>query len=121
MTFTTRPRVRKQPSLSLKVRPTRDRSLPYRFTSSGTLKLPAGVAGTDGCSGTVSVQIKSGAKTISTRRVKVGSNCKYKSSVTFKARGRLKARGTLKVKARYGGNQFLKTAASRTAKVNYGR
>lgn len=121
MTFTTTARVRKQPSLSLKVRPTRDRSLPYKFTSSGTLKLPSGVDEKDGCEGTVSVQIKSGKKTISTRRVKVTSNCTYKSSVTFKARGRLKARGSLKVTARYGGNQFLKSATAKSVRVRYGR
>lgn len=120
MTFTTKPRKRKQPSLTLKVTPKRDRALPYKFTSSGTLKLPSGVARSDGCSGTVSVQIKSGSKTISTRRVKVGSNCTYKSSVTFKSRGRLKARGTLKVTARYGGNAFLKTATAKTVTVRYG-
>ncbi len=119
MTFITRPRVRKQPRLSLKVRPTRDRALPYRFTSSGTLTLPSDVSRSDGCSGTVTVQIKSGTKTVSTRRVKVGSNCNYRSSVSFKSRGRLKARGTLKVTARYGGNQFLRTA-SRSAKARYG-
>jgi hypothetical protein len=120
MTFTTKPRVRKQPRLSLRVRPTRDRSLPYKFTSTGTLTRPTGVSRSDGCAGTVSVQVKSGTKTISTRRVKVRSNCTYKSSVTFKSRGRLKARGTLKVTARYGGNQFLKSATAKSARVRYG-
>lgn len=121
LTFKTKAPVRRQPSLTLKVRPARDRSLPYKFTSSGTLKRPAGVSKADGCSGTVSVQIKSGTKTISTRRVKVRSDCTYKSSVTFKSRGRLKARGTLKVTARYGGSQFLKSATSKSTRVRYGR
>lgn len=120
MTFRTKARARKQPKLSLKVTPSRDRALPYEYTSTGRLTLPSGVSTKDGCSGKVSVQVKSRAKTISTRRVNVRSNCTYSSKVTFKARGRLKARGSLKVTARYAGNQFLKPATAKSARVRYG-
>lgn len=96
----------------------RDRVAPYRFRTSGTLALPAGVTQAQGCSaGVVSVQVKRGATTVSTRRANLRRNCTYSSSVTFTNRRRLGSSGRLRFTARFLGNTVLerKTAQTRTA------
>jgi hypothetical protein len=118
--FKTRPRERERPSLTLQANPRHDTTLPYTFTFTGTLRPPGDVARQDGCAGTVTIQIKAGSKTISTRRARVRGDCGYKRGVTFKSRKRLRSRGTLKVTARYGGNQVLKPAG-KTIHVRAGR
>jgi hypothetical protein len=119
VTFKTRSTERRRPTLTLKVTPKRDRTLPYTFTSTGRLRFPTGVAAQDDCSGTVAIQFKTGAKTISTRRTRVRSDCTYSRSVTFNSRKRLTSNGTLKLTARYGGSRFLKSAR-KTTSVRYG-
>jgi hypothetical protein len=78
----------------------------HRFTTTGRLTLPAGVAPAQGCRGTVTVQIKAGRKTVSTRRVRLRSNCNYRSRVTFRIRQRLRPR-TLRRTVRFGGNAVM--------------
>ena len=100
------------PSLSIAARPKRDTRSPFRFTFSGKLKLPAQVTGALGCKGFVAVQIKTGTKTISNRRVKLTSSCTYRSAVRFTLPSRLRSK-RLSVKARYGGNAILQTKTSK--------
>ena len=99
--------------LSARTTPRRDALAPYRFTTRGRLRLPAGVTPAQGCRGTVTVQIKAGRKTVSTRRVKLRSNCTYRSRVTFRIKGRLRPR-TLKRSVRFGGNAVM--AAKRASR-----
>jgi len=94
------------PTLSARTTPRRDTSAPYRFATSGRLTLPAGVTPAQGCEGTVTVQIKAGSKTVSTRRAQLRSNCTYRSQVTFRLPSRLRPR-TLRVVTRFGGNEVL--------------
>jgi hypothetical protein len=54
----------------------------------------------------VTVQIKAGRKTVSTRRVRLRSNCTYRSRVTFRIRQRLRPR-TLRRTVRFGGNAVM--------------
>lgn len=71
-----------------------------------------------GCSaGVVSVQVKRGATTLSTRRTNLRRNCTYSSSVTFTNRRRLGSSGRLRFTARFLGNAVLTraTAPTRTA------
>ena len=104
--------------LSARTTPRRDRLAPYRFTTTGRLTLPAGVTPAQGCRGTVTVQIKAGSKTVSTRRVRLRSNCTYRSRVTFRIKGRLRPR-TLKRSVRFGGNAVMaaKSASRQTVRV----
>ena len=100
------------------LKPSRDRRAPYRFAVSGRLTPPAGVSRADACTGRVSVQVKAGKKTISTRRTTLRSNCSYRSTVTFRDRRRFGRRSSLKVRVRFLGNsrvlpQTLKTVTAR--------
>jgi hypothetical protein len=104
--------------LSARTSPRRDTRTPYRFTTTGRLTLPARVTAAQGCRGTVTVQIKAGRKTVSTRRLKLRSNCTYRSRVTFRIKRRLRQR-TLKRSARFGGNAVMaaKSASRQTLRV----
>jgi hypothetical protein len=105
--------------VSLRVTPARDRSAPYRFRSVGSVALPAGVTAAEACGdGIVSVQVKRGTRTISTRRVTLKRDCTYSSTVSFADRRRL-GTGRLKFTARFLGNEVLgvRTAPSRTARA----
>ena len=100
-------------TLSARTTPARDRVAPYRFTTTGRLTLPTGVTAAQACRGTVTVQIKAGAKTVSTRRVKLRPGCTYRSRVTFRSPQRLRPR-TLRRIVRFGGNSVVNaTAATR--------
>ena len=94
--------------------PVRDRRAPYRFRISGALGLPRAVTAAQGCrTGSVSVQVKRGRRTISTRRAEVTRRCTFSSAVIFRDRRRL-GDGRLRVTVRFLGNAVLRerTAAS---------
>jgi hypothetical protein len=99
-------------TLSARTTPRRDRRAPYRFTTTGRLRLPAGVTAAQGCRGTVAVQIKAGTKTVSTRRVKLRSNCTYRSRVTFRLPQRLRPRRLRRI-VRFGGNSVVNATSAR--------
>ena len=101
------------------VTPSRDRSRPYRFRTRGTVSRPTGVSAAQGCSGTVTVTIKRGARTISTRRAKLTRICTYASTATFGSRRRL-GNGRLRITARFGGNAVLKARSSAGRNVRAG-
>ena len=107
--------------VSVKVTPKRDRSLPFRFTTKGRVRLPSGVKKSAACLGRVSVQVKLGNKTISTRRKTISSSCRFKSRVTFGDRSRLPARGKLKVTVRFLGNAVLLPAKAKARQVRFGK
>ena len=92
--------------LTSRVRPRRDTTDPYRFTTTGRLNLPTGVTRAQGCKGRVSVQVKAGKKTVSTRRVRLRSDCTYRSRVTFTIPRRLNPE-RLQVVARFLGNEVM--------------
>ena len=105
--------------LSMRVTPTRDLRAPYRFTTTGRLTLPRGVTASTGCRGRVSVQVKRGASTISTRRVSLRRNCTFSSVVTFASRARFASSRSLRFTVRFLGNARISpvTAASRFVRV----
>ena len=107
--------------LTALVTPARDRKFPYRFTTRGTLSLPAGMSPAQGCKGVITVQIKRGKKTISTRRVDVKPNCTYSVAATFAVKSRVPRRGTLRIRARFNGNNVLLPARAKEVRVRYGR
>ncbi len=108
-------------SLRVSVRPSRDRSFPYRFRVIGQLVLPSGVTRTQGCgSGLVSAQYKAGTKTISTRRVTLGRDCRFSIRTTFSIRSRLPRSGRLKLTVRFAGNRYLLRRNARPMTVRVG-
>jgi len=97
------------------LRPSRDRRAPYRFTVSGRVTLPTGVTRTQGCGkGRLSVQVKVGRKTISTRRATLSRTCTYRSTVSFRNRKRFGRRAKLTVRVRFLGNARLRPQTVRT-------
>ena len=106
-------------SVSSRIAPRRDRDRPYQFTVTGKVTRPATVRTSDGCGeGLVSVQVKAGSKTVSTRRVTLSGDCSYRSSVAFAVRSRLGRSGRLKFGVRFLGNNVL---APRSASVKTAR
>lgn len=100
--------------LSARITPARDRRAPYRFAASGTLSRPTGVTRAQGCrEGVVSVRVKRGAATVSTRRANLRRNCTYSTTVTSRA-------GSLRVRAQFLGNSVLAARASPTRAVRAG-
>ena len=97
----------KPKSLTLKLKPKRDRTAPYAFTATGKLTLPAGASPAACASARASIQSKVGSKTISTRRGKVSKTCTFKIKVSFKKRARLGKTGVVKVTPRFLGNALV--------------
>ncbi len=105
-------------SLSAKTTPRTDRRRPFRFTTRGVLRLPAGVTRKQACAGgDVAVQIKAARKTISTRRVALSRTCSYRSRVTFRSRSRFPKSGKLTVRVRFLGNAVLASRRAKSATV----
>ena len=106
--------------LTLALRPARDRRASFRFTATGRLVRPAGVT-TRGCRrGVVAVTVKRGTRTISTRRVRLGSGCAYTSTVVFRDRRRLGRTGRVTIIARFAGTATLAPISSSRRTVRAG-
>ena len=108
------PATRRRGRLSARVTPAADRRPPFGFRITGRLTLPNGIARAAGCNGRVSVQIKRGATTISTRRVFLSRMCTYSVRVTFANRRRLGRATRLKFTARFAGNALVLPASARS-------
>jgi hypothetical protein len=101
------------PVLSLGVDPRRDRSGPFRFTARGRLVRPASADAA--CTGTVTVTVKAGKRTVSKRRLRLGKRCTYSVALRF---GR--DYGRLRFSARYGGNAVFAARGSAARAVRTG-
>jgi hypothetical protein len=108
------------PSLRGVVRPARDRRAPYRFRVTGGIQLPRVVTAAQACTtGFVSVQVKRGKRTISTRRVRIRRTCGFSSTVTFRNRRRV-GTGRLSVTVRWLGNAVLAPRTAQRVRVRAG-
>jgi len=95
-------------ALSVRVAPRRDRKAPYRFVISGALRVPAGVSRQTACDGGhVTVTVKAGAKTVTTRRVPTDLRCRYTTRLSFKNARRL-GNGRLTVVVKFLGSDRLR-------------
>ena len=103
------------PGLSLSLRPGRDRTAPYSFRASGTLRRPTTVSPTHGCSGRVVITAKRGTKTVSTTRTSLTRMCEY--AVTVRLRSKVSSR--VRLVAKFEGNDVIasRSAPSRTARL----
>ena len=110
---------RRSGSLSASVTPSRDLRAPFSFRTTGRLTRPSGITQAAGCNGRVSIQVKRGNTTISTRRVTLSSTCTFSSRVSFSSRSRFRSATRLKFTARFLGNALIlpDTAPSRFARV----
>jgi hypothetical protein len=102
--------------LTARVTPRRDaRRRPYRFTTSGSLRLPPGVSRATACRGRVAVRIKAGGRTVSLRRATLSKSCTFSSTATFSRP--FAGRRRLTIQARFEGNGTLLPRASATRTV----
>jgi hypothetical protein len=69
-------------------------------------------------SGVVSVQVKAGRRTVSTRRTRLRPDCRFRSAVTFRSARRL-GRRRLTFEVRFFGNRAL-TGAKRIRHLRQG-
>jgi hypothetical protein len=105
-------------TVSLTLKPTKDKSAPWKFTASGKLTLPATV-GTAACAdGVVAVIAKAGSRTISTRTDDLSKTCAYSVTVTFTNKKRFPSNGKLKFQASFRGNIALQAKRSSTKTVS---
>jgi hypothetical protein len=104
------------PGLSLSLRPSRDRRPPFAFRATGTLRRPATVSPSQGCSGRVTIRARAGRRTVSTRRATLSRNCEYGVILRFRSRVARRVRLT----ARFGGNDALSTRGSRSRTIRLG-
>jgi hypothetical protein len=95
-------------SLSLSLRPLRDRFAPFTFTASGKLTLPDAVGRGDGCAGSVTVTVRAAGRTVATRHPKLSHFCEYKAAVKFHSR----PASRLTFLARFEGNDAVKAASA---------
>lgn len=123
-TFTTYPLVRPYPrGLSVSTRPSRDRSKPFIFTTSGTLHPSPRFPASPQCNGTVSVQFLIGKRQVHLARVPVQSNCAFSTdsifnhTFAFKVGGRRPASEKLTVVVRFGGNNYI--APSKNPRIGH--
>jgi hypothetical protein len=101
------------PGITGSVTPARDRRAPFTFRTTGRLRLPAFVTPALGCAdGQVSIQVKAGAKTISTRRADLRPDCSFVSTVRFADRRRFTRNGRLRFTLRFTGNEVLNRSAA---------
>jgi hypothetical protein len=104
-------------SLTLKVGPSRDVTLPLQFTISGELKVPKGVSLAKSCTGNMAIALKRGLKSVlksspKLRLIASKTRCVYSSKVTIRNRSLVGARTSrLTVTANYAGSSLLKSAA----------
>jgi hypothetical protein len=114
----TPPPARRKGKLSARVTKA-DLRAPFKFTTSGRLTLPSGVAKSAGCTGRVSVQVKRGSATISTRRVTLRKDCTYSVRVSFANTRRFASVKRLKFTARFVGNKLVSptVAPARFARI----
>jgi sugar lactone lactonase YvrE len=111
---------RRKPGVKFSLRPSRDRTAPFRYKVSGSIVRPKGVSRAKGCgAGNVRVSYVSGGKTISRDLAGVDSRCKFRLTTVFDDARRIK-RGKLVVKVRFLGNRYLLPANARSRKARAG-
>jgi Tol biopolymer transport system component len=108
-------------SLTTRVRPRRDRALPFRYLVRGRLGRPATVPAANACRGRVTIRVKRGRRTILTRPARLSSSCRYRRVVSIKTTRRLHAsKGRLKVRVVFPGNAVLSRRLGRARFVRFG-
>jgi Tol biopolymer transport system component len=108
-------------SLSARVKPKRDRNLPFRYVVAGRLGRPAVLAAAVACRGRVTVKVKLKRRTIVTRRARLTSSCRYRKAIAIGSTRRLRAsKGRLKVLVSFPGNGVLSGRRAKARVVAFG-
>jgi len=108
-------------SLTARVKPKRDRSLPFRYVVAGRLGRPPAVPAANACRGRVTIKVKLKRRTIVTRRARLSRSCRYRKAIAIRSTRRLRAsKGRLKVIASFGGNRVLTSRRAKPRVVAFG-
>jgi TolB protein len=95
-------------SLSARVRPRRDRSLPFKYRVTGRLGRPRTIPASLACRGRITIKLAKGKRRIVTRRARLSRSCRYRKVVVIRSTRRLRAsKGRLRVSVTFGGNGVL--------------
>ncbi|HEY5316391.1 MAG TPA: hypothetical protein VIJ20_00315 [Solirubrobacteraceae bacterium] len=105
--------------LGAKVSPRTATSFPYHYTVKGKLSAPKGVSAKQACTGTITLKVKRGKKTISTTHTKIGKKCTWKASVTLTKKGKVPGSGKLQITPSFGGNKTLAGLTAKPLTVHY--
>ncbi len=106
-----------QPRLSAHVK--RRISATTRFTTTGRLVLPSGIA-FSACRGRIVVQISQGTRTVARRHVAPRANCTYQQRTSITST-RLQRHRPITITARFLGNYLLQPATARTVALTASR
>jgi hypothetical protein len=79
---------------------------PHLYAIAGRLALPPGLAGSEGCRGTVKVQATAGRSTLWRGQAAVGHSCTYRLSVSLTG-PQLPAHGRARIYVSFAGNGWL--------------
>jgi Bacterial Ig domain len=103
------PRKLKPKGMSLKVDGRRDRVI-----ADGRLRLPNGVSERDGCDGRVEVTLHRNGNRVGRERVELNRDCEYIARIDVRRDGRYR------VRAKFLGNDLLRTVSAPAKRVNVG-
>lgn len=105
-TFFTEPSTRPKPGLSVHTSPSRDRSKPYTFTTTGKLSGANSIPSASKCSGTASLKYYVGRRKIGSVAAQVGPDCSFSGQNAFRhVHAATPARITIKV--HFNGNGYI--------------
>jgi hypothetical protein len=108
------------PQLTARTTPGRDRKRPYRYTTTGSVLLPAGVTPAQACAvgGSIAIEFRVGKLRLPMNAT-LRPDCTFQTSIAFPSRRPL-GNGRIAVSSKFGGNAVLGTAKARTQKVRAG-
>ena len=108
------------PKLTARTTPKRDRRRPYRYTTTGSVLLPAGVTPAQACSGggSVAIEFRVGKLRLP-QTATLRPDCSFRTSIAFPSRRSL-GNGRIAISAKFGGNTVLGTAKAPSQKVRAG-
>ena len=118
-TFFTQPDHPPSANMTTKTSPSSDRSSPYTFTTSGSLKGGTSIPAAQRCSGSVGIRYYNGRHELASVVAHVGSHCTFAGKVSFK-KTRGKGSVALRVSVFYRGNGYL-ASQSKTDHPHAGR
>jgi hypothetical protein len=103
--FRTAPKPRPR-AFSAKLIPRANPRRPHWYAIAGSLSLPSGLVGSEGCRGTVKVQATAGRSTLWRGQTGIGHACTYRLSVSLTG-GHLPAHGRARIYVSFAGNEWL--------------
>ncbi len=121
--FRTEPHPKYRPTVRGRTKPTRDRTAPFVFTTSGSITGPSVIAPQFDCNGYVAVRSYLGRRNVSFVLVPVAPNCTFSGQMTFTrkpGRGPRNRQVHLRVVVYFRGNGYLKPRFAKTQTVTLG-